>query len=172
MNQPNNFSYAPGQGNLYQSSWFYDSAIKLKDGYSSFVNIPSDQVNPDKQNEDDELEGLFKDRLRFQKLSTLQALYLINERESLRDKNISSIGSRIMYCHENLSRLHMWLGPNDTKSMGGLQNLLFGLEKQGREEKISSWKDTLDLKLSLLEKLQGYQNLKRQEALLEDVSGY
>jgi hypothetical protein len=77
-----------------------------------------------------------------------------------------------MYCHENLSRLHMWLKQPDARSIGGLQKTLFDLEKQKREESITSWRDTLDLKLSILDKIQGYQNLKRQEALLEDVSGY
>lgn len=167
MYQTNNFNYTPHEGNLYSSSWLYDNASKLKDNYSSFVTMEN-QSNP--QNEDDVLEGLFKDRLRFQKLSTLQALYLIMEREHLRDKNISSIKSRIMYCQENLSRLHMWLRQPDSRSVGGLQRLVCDLEKQKMDEATSSWKDTLELKLSLLDKIQGYQNLKRQEALLEDVS--
>ena len=171
MYETNNVGYAPGRGNLYQSSWFYDSASKLKNDYTSFVDIQSDPASPDSQNADD-LDGLFKDRLRFQKLSCLQALYLITERETLRDKNTSSLDSRIMYCHENLSRLHMWLKQPDARSIGGLQKTLFDLEKQKREESITSWRDTLDLKLSILDKIQGYQNLKRQEALLEDVSGY
>jgi hypothetical protein len=174
MNDTNNFSYTPGGGNLYQPSWFYDSAAKLKDNYTSFVNIPSEKTTLVQESDEDDFEGMFKDKLRFQKLSALQALYLINERESLRDKNVSSIDSRTMYCHENLSRLRMWLGraPSDSRAIGNLQKLVIDLERERRDQKTASWKDTLELKLSLLDKIQGYQNLKRQETLLEDVSGY
>jgi hypothetical protein len=64
----------------------------------------------------------------------------------------------------------MMLGPMYSNKMDGLQEVLLDLEKQVRDERITSWRDTLSLKLSILDKLKGYKDLKRQEDLLKDVA--
>ena len=120
------------------------------------------------------MDEIFKDNLRFQKLSTLQILYLITEREELCQKNIRGIDSQLTDCHENLSRLNIGRGyliqPQlILRKVDGLQRMLSDLEKQRRNEKVTAWRDTLKLKLSLPNMLKGYQSLKRQESLLEDV---
>ena len=122
--------------------------------------------------EDSGIDGMLKDKLRLQKVSTLQAMYLVKEREHLRDRNIKDIDHRIMYCQDHLSKIHMLYGVMKSQKIEGLQKMLFDLEKQRRNEFIISWRDTLKLKLDLMGMLGEYQVLKKQEALLEDVSGY
>jgi hypothetical protein len=157
--------------NDYQSdSWQYGRDNSVSQLYSpSFALVSS----PD--NEGSDLDEIFKDNLRFHKLSTLQILYLIGEREVLCQKNIGSIDSQIAGCHENLSRLNMGRGyfiqpQTILRKIDGLQRILSDLEKQRRNEKVTAWRDTLKLKLSLPNMLKGYQSLKRQESLLQDAT--
>ena len=167
MYQVNGFGYLPFEQNKYQPIWPHSNAYYRTDN----EHFPKEYLALDNDtSKDDDIGSLFKDKVRFQKLSTLQALYLIIEREALRDRNISSIDERIMYCNENLSRFRMLRIPMDSSRLEGLQKLLFDLEKQRRSEKVSSWQDTLKLKLDLVGMIKDYQSLRKQEALLEDVS--
>jgi hypothetical protein len=165
----NEFAYTPGKMDLYSSSQIYGDSIKFNDDITPIFDITSGEPNPNMEDSGD-IDGMIKDRVRFQKLSAVQVIALILERELLRDKNVSSINSRHIYCQENLSRLHMCIKEPGDGAIGGLQRVLLDLEGQKRQESVSSWRDTLELKLSLLEKIQGYQNSKRQEALMQDAS--
>jgi len=153
--------------NEYTNSWQYQGNSK---DYSLDTIVSLYESNsPKADNNDFDIDTIFEEKIKFSRLSTLQALSLITERELLRDKNVNSIDSRIMYCQDSLSRLNMLKLPATySRKIDGLQRSLFDLERQRRDEAVSSWKDTLVLKLSILEKLKDYQNLKRQGSLLKD----
>lgn len=171
MYEISNFSYMPNRQNMYLPSWINnnESYANNRDATPQKIIYMDDNEQIPKHEVDD-IDALFKDKVYFKQASAFQVFYLIKERECLRDNNISNIESRLMYCHENLSRLHMVKSPMNGRNIGGLQKMLLDLEKQGRDERVSSWRDTLKLKLDLLGVLKDHQTLKRQEALLEDVS--
>ena len=172
MDEFENIKYFVNEKDSYSNSWQYSGGSRLKShGYSLSPEPIESAELPD--TDDFDVEQLFKDNIIFQKLSTAQMFYLIKERDDIRDHNIDSIRGRLMYCHENLSKLNMaWRystqSPINLKKADGLQRLLFDLEKQERNEVVTAWRDTLKVKLSLPSMLKEYQNLKRQGSLLED----
>lgn len=174
MNEFENINYFVKKENSYSNSWQYSGSNRLQ-SYEYSLS-PEPVIGSNELSNDDafDVEQLFKDKIIFQRISTAQMFYLIKERDAIRDRNIDSIRSRLMYCHENLSRLNMAraysIQPQITlRRADGLQRLLFDLEKQERNEVVTAWRDTLKVKLSLPGMLKEYQNLKRQESLFEDV---
>ena len=170
----NNLNHYVNEVNKYSTSWQYSGSSHLAT-HASPLDEKFDATRPDSSAGDDDISEMFRDNLRFQKISTVQVLYLVKEREALRDHNIDMIDSRMRYCQENLSRINMakryMIEPQvNFRRIDGLQKLLLDLEKQERAERIDSWRDTLKLKLSLPEMLKGYKSLKRQEVLFSDVA--
>jgi hypothetical protein len=174
MYQTNNLTYFVNELNKYSTSWQYSGVSHLTTYEHSLDGKPDIQYPDSLSSEDDDIGEIFRDNLRFQKISTAQAFYLIKERDALCDHNIDLINSRTRYCHDNLSRLNMarryMIEPQvNFRRIDGLQRMLLDLERQERDERVNAWRDTLKLKLGLPEMLKGYQNLKRQESLLNDA---
>ena len=174
MSSINNLNYYANEVNKYSTSWRYAGSSHLAT-YSYSLDDKSDTEYPDSLSpEADDIGMIFQDNIRFQKISTMQSLYLIKEREALRDHNIDNIDSRIRYCQENLSKINVgrryMMEPQiNFRRIDGLQKLLLDLEKQERGERVDAWRDTLKLKLSLPEMLKSYKSLKRQEGLFNDA---
>jgi hypothetical protein len=174
MNEFENLNYLVNRVNSYSNSWQYSGSSHLQSYEYSLLPEPISE-SADLPNTDEfDVEQLFKDKIIFQRLSTAQMFCLIKERDDICNHNIDSIRKRLMYCHENLSKLNMArrysMEPQiNLRKTDGLQRLLFDLEKQERNEVVLAWRDTLRIKLSLPSMLKEYQNLKRQGSLLEDV---
>jgi hypothetical protein len=173
MNEFENLNYLVNRANNYSNSWQYSGGSHLQSYEYSLLpeSVGESAELPDADEFD--VEQLFKDKIIFQKLSSAQMFYLVKERDAIRDHNIDFIRKRLMYCHENLSRLNMArrysMEPQiNLRKTDGLQRLLCDLEKQERNEVVTAWRDTLRIKLSLPGMLKEYQNLKRQETMLED----
>ena len=173
MNEFENLNYLVNRANSYSNSWQYSGSSPLQSYEYSLLPEPISESTELPDTDEFDVEQLFKDKIIFQKLSTTQMFYLIKERDDIRDHNIDSIRKRLMYCLENLSKLNMTrrysMEPQiNLRKADGLQRLLFDLEKQERSEVVNAWRDTLRIKLSLPGMLKEYQNLKRQETMLED----
>ena len=173
MDEFKNIKYFVNEKDSYSNSWQYSGSSYLENRQYSLLPEAVEESAELPDTDEFDVEQLFKDKVVFQKLSTAQMFYLIKERDDIRDHNIDSIRGRLMYCHENLSKLNMaWRystqSPINLKKADGLQRLLFDLEKQERNEVVTAWRDTLKVKLSLPSMLKEYQNLKRQETMLED----
>jgi hypothetical protein len=173
MNEFENLIYVVNRENRYSNGWQYSGSSYLENRQYSLLPEAASESAELPDTDEFDVEQLFKDKVIFQKLSTAQMFYLIKERDAIRDHNIDFIRKRSMYCQENLSRLNMArrysMEPQiNLRKTDGLQRLLCDLEKQERNEVVIAWRDTLRIKLSLPGMLKEYQNLKRQETMLED----
>jgi len=117
-------------------------------------------------------ENLARDVLetktRFHKACLDQTIELIRERETTKQRNVSSIEAEIMQVHKDLFLYKCIRYPimPDNKRKGSLERALSELRDRQRDEITSCWKDTLRLWQQLLEIITEYKALSRKQRIL------
>ena len=106
------------------------------------VFIDQNNVSPE-----DLAEEVLQDKLRFQKVSLDQTIELIRERETTKQRNVSSIESEIIQVQKDLFPHKCIRYPimPDSRRKGSLEKALSDLEDRRRDEVTDCWKDTLKL---------------------------
>ncbi len=100
------------------------------------------------------------------KASLIQLLLLVREREKIKQKNLSEIERRLVDSHSNHYKAII---SGAMQARGSLERVIADLEKQGRTEQISCWRDTLPLRQELLKALEEYKgSVRRANLFLEE----
>jgi hypothetical protein len=113
-------------------------------------------------------EEVLQDKLRFQKVSLDQTIELIRERETTKQRNVSSIESEIIQVQKDLFPHKCIRYPimPDSRRKGSLEKALSDLEDRRRDEITNCWKDTLKLWQQLLEIAVEYRAIGRKNRIL------
>lgn len=117
------------------------------------------------------VEQVIKEKIRFQKTSLVQLMNLILEREKSKQRNLASLASEIMNLQSQLYvyKCHIYPIKPDNKRKSNLERSLSELENRRRQEEIDCWKDTLRLWQELLKIATELRATLRKARLLEQA---
>lgn len=108
---------------------------------------------------------VLEEKLKLKKANLLQILFLIKERETLREKNISQIERELMNFQRELFKYksipYCMLDVIDKKERH-LETKVADLQKQIRDENIKCWEDIARLKKELMAALEEYLSTARR----------
>jgi len=150
-------------------------AFRNRSNYAT--DVPADATMPapypsESQRPETVVQALASERLRFRYLNRGEVKYLLESRQKLRDRNHSEIMGRISdvtgqaSCWRNLG-----LRENANQLMT-LEKMKADLEGELRQEEVSFWKDTLDLRKQWIEVEQQYRASKRRADLFSVAPEY
>ena len=123
------------------------------------------------------VQALAGERLRFQYMSCQELQDVLNKRQKLRDRNQNEIMGQISHVSGLISRCNTGhkagiLAPEISRTLTSLEGSKIDLEKEMRHEDMNLWKDTLELRRSLLDAEQSYRSSKRRSGLFSDIPRY
>ena len=123
-----------------------------------------------------EIDFIFKDKTNLKRTSVRNLISQMRERKMIEYAQQKSILRDICDCETALLQLDSLTQNLYFANTGWLRNSIMSqvkkLEKESRDRKESCWRDLVDLRKELIEKVKGYRNAVRLEAMIGDENGY
>ena len=116
-------------------------------------------------------EQVFGNELKKQHLHLQHAANLLREREALHTRHLQDIDDRHANVQEKLFGVEINNFPDRNRQLRTLEGQLIQLEQQKREEELSFWKDTVELRNKLFERTDDYRSTRQRYSILSDVEG-
>lgn len=126
----------------------------------------SPQVDDDAQSLSDRVFG---NELRHQKIDLKHAANLFYERGNLHTRHIEDIDDRHLKVQERLFGVEINQHPDRARRLGALEGQLLQLEQQRRDEELTFWKDTVELRQQLFESAGDYRGASHRYSILGKV---
>ena len=148
-----------------------------KDYSNADLRQDSDTVSTDSPGTGNMLATLTNQQLKFNYLSKDVLRQLLEERVTIRDRNRSSILGRLSDISGEINGVSMLRTPEVDKQRQGLEKTRMDLERQLREEDVTLWRDSLELRRELILADKTYtgsqfrQGLMRSMPSLDDNKG-
>ena len=114
-------------------------------------------------------EQVFGNEIKGQRINLQHAANLFHERCQLNKKHIADIDHRDLQVQEKLYGVWINNFPDRSKRLGNLESQLLQLEQQRREEELSFWKDTVELRQQLFETATDYRNNQHRYNIFSGV---
>jgi len=111
------------------------------------------------------LTRLTGQQLKFDYFSEDVLKQLLQERTALRDRNHSSIQGRITDLSGEIYAAYQLKSPDWIKKQQGLERTCLDLEKQLRDEDVSLWRDTVEIRRELILAARKYSGTKMRTEL-------
>lgn len=172
--------------NLYfQQSQYSANKQDDKHDYPALLQWPAngyfDRIKPDadllqqalspfdKYSMDNLSEQVFGNALKQQHVNLKHSANLFYERCKLHKQHIQDIDDRHIKVQERLFGVEINNFPDRNKQLRTLEGQLMQLEHQRREEELTFWKDTVELRKQLFETAGDYRADKHRYSLFADV---
>jgi len=114
-------------------------------------------------------EQIFGNDIKQQSIDLEHIANLFYERCRLHKSHIAEINRRHIEIQEKKFGVEINKTPDNTKRLSNLESQLLQLEAQRREEELSFWKDTVELREKLFENSGDYRAAKQRKYIFSDV---
>ena len=114
-------------------------------------------------------ERVFGNELNQQKITLKHTANLFYERSKLHNRHIQDIDDRHIKVQGRLFGVEINNFPDRSKQMRTLEGQLMQLEQQRREEELTFWKDTVELRKELFESAADYRGIKHRHSIFSRV---
>ncbi len=128
--------------------------------------VLSPAVTPGNNNIADQLFGNQK---QFEYLNLKHLSNLFQERCRLHEQHIKDIDHSNMQIQEKKFGVEINMIPENAKRLSNLESQLLQLEQQRRDEELSFWKDSAELREKMFEKAGLYRAAKQRYSVFSDV---
>jgi hypothetical protein len=116
-------------------------------------------------------DQLFGNQKQLEYLSLKHLSNLFYERCRLHEQHIKEIDHSNMQIQEKKFGVEINMIPENAKRLSNLESQLLQLEQQKRDEELSFWKDSAELREKMFEKGALYRAAKQRHAVFSDVEG-
>ena len=152
--------YLPRENYLYSNPNPADRYLKEVD------KLLERTLRPYTGSSDDLVSVVFANQAAKHQLSSYQLAGLIQERREMAGRHKKDIGSRLMDMFEARSITRMLNPADGGRRVSGIERQIVDLERQEHDVELGLWKDTLELRSTLLNERGDYQATRRRINLL------
>ena len=153
-------SLSAWQGNTYFEKFKLDAAL-LKEALFPDAGRPDTTV----------ADQVFGSQARQQKIGLGHTANVLYERALLHKKHLRDIDRRLTDCLDRLSVMKMHFPLDGGRPQQHLEKLILALEKQRREEELTFWNDTAELRDKLFEGASTYTAARHRYSVFSKVEG-
>jgi len=142
-----------------------------KSAYSAapYSNSETSDAVPAAGASDDLLKTLTGQQLKFDYFSEDVLKQLLNERVTIRDRNRSAIQRRLTDVSGDIYGAYVLKTPDGEKRRQGLERTKMDLEKQLRDEDVTLWRDTLEIRRELIVASKKYAGSQFRQGLMSSM---
>ena len=142
-----------------------------KSAYSTatYSNSETSDVTPAADASGDLLKTLTGQQLKFDYFSEDVLKQLLNERVTIRDRNSSAIQNRLTDVSGDIYGAYVLKTPDGDKRRQGLERTKMDLEKQLRDEDVTLWRDSLELRRELILASKKYAGSQFRQGLMSSM---
>ena len=142
-----------------------------KSAYSTvmYSNSETSYAAPATGASGDLLKNLTGQQLKFDYFSEDVLKQLLNERVTIRDRNRSAIQSRLTDVSGDIYGAYVLKTPDGEKRRQGLERTKMDLEKQLRDEDVTLWRDTLEIRRELIVASKKYAGSQFRQGLMSSM---
>lgn len=142
-----------------------------KSAYSTapYSNSETSDVTPAADASGDLLKSLTSQQLKFDYFSEDVLKQLLNERVTIRDRNRSAIQNRLTDVSGDIYGAYVLKTPDGDKRRQGLERTKMDLEKQLRDEDVTLWRDSLELRRELILASKKYAGSQFRQGLMSSL---
>ena len=151
--------HTPGLRDEKKSAY---SAAPYSNSETSDVTLATDASG-------DLLKNLTGQQLKFDYFSEDVLKQLLNERVTIRDRNRSAIQRRLTDVSGDIYGAYVLKTPDGEKRRQGLERTKMDLEKQLRDEDVTLWRDTLEIRRELIVASKKYAGSQFRQGLMSSM---
>jgi hypothetical protein len=142
-----------------------------KSAYSTatYSNSETPRDNPGTGTSGDLLKTLTGQQLKFDYFSEDVLKQLLNERVTIRDRNQSAIQRRLTDVSGDIYGAYVLKTPDGEKRRQGLERTKMDLEKQLRDEDVTLWRDSLEIRRELILASKKYAGSQFRQGLMSSM---